>query len=182
MTLFEPFLNHNLSTDLDPGPSPRMAFYTASKFLQTLLRLYYLRHGFESTDVFLTQPLARAGFMCLDAIQELPPGDRLEAARSTLFLAAKGLYDQGQSHRLAKTLFLVVSRRMRPEEEVLMREIPSLTDGQDHGGQAETPVVHSKWPVDTTRKTVDIESKTLTSLVKQLDISSPAVDIKAGGR
>ncbi|AEO69771.1 uncharacterized protein THITE_2032143, partial [Thermothielavioides terrestris NRRL 8126] len=65
---------------------------TAARHLETLLRVYFLRHGFEHFGGMLTHSFVQLGAE--------PDRTLLTALRSTLILTAKGLYDQGQIHLL----------------------------------------------------------------------------------
>ncbi|RFU76539.1 n-terminal fungal transcription regulatory domain-containing [Trichoderma arundinaceum] len=90
--MYEPLLDGE--TELEP--SPEQIVEDARRQLQTLVRLYYLRHGFEAMDLFIVIPLMLAGYECIDAISENIPAPKLEALRSTLILIAKGLLDENE--------------------------------------------------------------------------------------
>ncbi|KAI8663033.1 hypothetical protein LRP88_07241 [Fusarium phalaenopsidis] len=176
MTLYERFVPQPVSQ----SPSPQEIVSLATKHLLTLIRIYYLRHGFNETDVFICQPLALVAFMCLDTIDKQTNDFDLEATRSTLFLAAKGLRDQARSHYVAESLFQVVKGRMRPEELNLMRGIASIEDVHDTGTRGPMQAVHSVWPVDIMSKSDDIEANSLSNLVEQFAMASP--DTQQGQR
>ncbi|KAI5465269.1 hypothetical protein BGZ63DRAFT_436822 [Mariannaea sp. PMI_226] len=118
LTIFEPLLDQKT----DREPSPHQIVADAKKHLQTLVRLYYLRHGFEAMDLFIVIPLMLAGSDCIDAIGAKTPAKKLETLRSTLLLVAKGLYNQRRNHYLAEALYRVIRGRMRPLEVALLRE------------------------------------------------------------
>ena len=86
LCLYEPLLD--IETNQEPSPQQLVA--DASKHLQTLIRLYYLRHGFDYMDLFICIPLVLSGYKCLDAIDEQTPASQLEDLRSTLILVAQG--------------------------------------------------------------------------------------------
>ncbi|WAO93270.1 Zn(2)-C6 fungal-type domain-containing protein [Fusarium falciforme] len=176
MTLYERFVSQPVSQ----SPSPQEIMSLATKHLLTLIRIYYLLHGFNETVLFICQPLALVAFMCLDAIDNQTPDFDLEATRSTLFLAAKGLRDQARSHYVAESLFQVVKGRMRSEELNLMRSIASIEDVHDTGTRGPMQAVHSVWPVDIMSKSDDIEANSLSSLVEQFAMASP--DTQQGQR
>ena len=98
------------------------------KSLQTLVRLYYMRHGFEAMDLFIVIALMLTGYDCIDAIGERTPPHELEALRSTLVLVAQGLYCQRRNHYLAEALSRVIRGRMRPQEAALLRSAMSLDE------------------------------------------------------
>lgn len=109
LTLYEPLLEVKTNQE----PSPHQIIADAKKYLQTLVRVYYLRHGFEAMDLFIVIPLILAGSDCIDAINEQTPSPKLETLRSTLILVAKGLFNQRRNHYLAEALFRVIRGRMR---------------------------------------------------------------------
>ncbi|KAF4973299.1 hypothetical protein FSARC_374 [Fusarium sarcochroum] len=162
LTIFEPLLD--VATDQEPSPQRVVA--DAKKHLQTLVRLYYLRHGFEAMDLFIVVPLMLTGYDCLDAIQEKMPETELETLRSTLILVAQGLYNQRRNHYLAQALFRVIRGRMRPQEVSLLKSSMAL-DKDEIDAESEMAVaVRSHWPVSVVKKQEDMDSHILTNLVE----------------
>lgn len=163
LTIFEPLLGKK--TDHEPPPHQIVA--DAQKHLQTLVRLYYLRHGFDAMDLFIVIPLMLAGSDCLDAINEQTPVPKLEALRSTLILVAKGLYNQRRNHYLAEALYRVIRGRMRRPEVALMRDVMDLKN-EDKAEEKSDMVqaVRSHWPVSIVKKKEDLNSHILTNLVE----------------
>ncbi|OTB20707.1 hypothetical protein K445DRAFT_372281 [Daldinia sp. EC12] len=100
--------------------------------LETLLRLYYLRHSFEAYDPLLMHWLMFLGDTTLRKIDEsgtimppaiaalAPPAD-VESLRSTLILCAKGLYDQGHNYHIAVLVYRLLRDRMKANDLDLMR-------------------------------------------------------------
>lgn len=118
---------------------------------ETVLRLYYLRHGFEGSDPFLTVGLLTISFLTIEEIKAArsksststsnsssnsssssssspQPEADLDSLRSTLVLCAKGLYDQGKSFFLAQTLFKLVRDGMEDQDKELLREYVALQE------------------------------------------------------
>ena len=137
----------------------------ANKHLQTLVRLYYLRHGFEAMDLFIVIPLMLTGFKCIDAIDEHTPVPKLEALRSTLMLVTKGLGSQRRNHYLAEALFRVIRGRMRPQEAALLREAIDVEAEEANEKQVMKQAVRSHWPVSLVRKKEDLDAHILKNLV-----------------
>lgn len=161
ISIFEPLVD----TATDQDPSPRQLVAEAKKHLQTLVRLYYLRHGFEAMDLFIVVPLMQTGFECLKAIDEELSESKIEILRSTLILVAKGLNSQRRNHHLGEALFRVIRGRMRPQEAALLRGIiniePELEEKQDS-----MQVVRSSWPVSVVKKKEDVDANVLNNLVE----------------
>lgn len=158
LTIFKPL--SDFSTPQSPNPQEIVA--EATKYLQTLIRLYYLRHGFDAMDLFIVILLMLAASDCIDVIKQ-SSGDELETLRSTLILVTKGLYSQRRNHYLAEALFRVIRGRMPPSELALFNGILNIND------QAEPPdmaqAVRSHWPVTVVTKREDLDAHILKNLV-----------------
>ncbi|KAL7936549.1 hypothetical protein V8C35DRAFT_295798 [Trichoderma chlorosporum] len=124
LTIFGPLLD----TITNQEPSPQQIVAESKKHLQTLIRLYYLRHGYDAMDLFIVIPLMLAGSDCVEAINDQTPAAELEVLRSTLILVAKGLYSQRRNHYLAEALFRVIRGRMRPSELSLLRNTMTIDE------------------------------------------------------
>ncbi|KAK8023274.1 Nitrogen assimilation transcription factor nit-4 [Apiospora marii] len=165
LSIYEPLLDAKTTK----SPSPHAVVADATRYLQTLIRLYYLRHGFESMDLFLVVPLVHAGFHCIDDIHthgdRLPP-ERLEVLRSTLILIAKGLHSQRSNHYLAEALFRVVRGRMRLQEASLLKTTLHFDEGEDDRKSAMVQAVRSHWPVTVVKKKEDLDEHILGNLVE----------------
>ncbi|KFG88128.1 putative C6 transcription factor [Metarhizium anisopliae] len=162
LTIYEPLLD--VATEEEP--TPQQIVDDARKHLQTLVRLYYLRHGFEAMDLFIVVPLMLAGYECIDAIGEQATGPRLEALRSTLILIAKGLYHQRRNHYLAEALFRVIRGRMRQEELSLLKTTVRLDEDEEDERRHMAQAVRSHWPVSVVKKKEDVNSHILKNLVE----------------
>ncbi|KAJ3537587.1 hypothetical protein NM208_g6252 [Fusarium decemcellulare] len=161
LTMFEPLLDVITIQE----PAPLQVVTDAKRHLQTLVRLYYLRHGFEAMDLFIVIPLMLTGYDCIDAIREQPRRPDLETLRSTLILIAQGLYSQRKNHYLAEALFRVIRGRMRPQEYTLLRSTMSL-DEYEADKERDMQVVRSHWPVSVVKKPKDVDSHILANLVE----------------
>ncbi|KXX81374.1 Nitrogen assimilation transcription factor nirA [Madurella mycetomatis] len=111
------------------GTSPWEIWNTASRHFETLTRLYYLRHGFDYGDTFLGHPLNQLAFISLNKILAAANANTpsntfdLDAARSTLILAAKGLHDQGKSHFLSRVALEMLKIQMGPVERDMLGKV-----------------------------------------------------------
>lgn len=121
INLFTPFLED----ECDIQPSPKKIVDDASKQMQTLAHLYYLRHGFGEINVYLIFPLTYIGLMCVRSITEEMSASDLEDARSTLFLVVKGLCDQSRNYYLASVVYGALRKQMRADE---VRNVPAVAD------------------------------------------------------
>lgn len=157
---------------------PLQMVTAARKYLQTLVRLYYLRHGYDAMNLYLVIPLMLVGEHCINSIDKQTPEPRLEALRSTLILVAKGLADQRRNHYLANALFRVVRGRMRPREAALLRDAVEEDAVEPPMAQA----VRSHWPVSVVKNLGDMDSYILTNLVESYaQLTVELVDAAGGG-
>ena len=162
LSIYEPVLD----VATDQTPSPQQIVADATKLLQTLVRLYYLRHGYDAMDLFIVIPLMLVGFKSLDAIDKQPSADRLEFLRSTLMLVAKGLARQRRNHYLAEALYRVIRGRMRPQEVRLLKESVDLDEDETDDRRALMQAVRSHWPVSVVTKKEDLDAHILKNLVE----------------
>jgi hypothetical protein len=134
--LFEPFCPTPYPFPHPPPPpseeeTPSQIRDVAARHLETLLRLYYLRHGFEHLDIYISGYfLSQQGFMTLRklnsllTITTLSPeswagvGGIVRDLRATLFLTAKGLADQGRSAYIPRALLWRLRAEMAPRERM----------------------------------------------------------------
>lgn len=114
----------------------------ASCNFETLLRFYYLRHGFSYGDQFLVQPLNTLGFWSLSKVHAIVSqnheiheenNSELKATQSTPLLAAKGLYEQSASFYLDRLTLQLLRSKMRPQERNLL-ESEVLFYDRDYAG------------------------------------------------
>lgn len=68
MTVCQPFTHEHWKNELEPSD----IVSAAKRDLNTLLRLYHYRHGFQGADSWLTAPLTKLGFMSLQNINDEP--------------------------------------------------------------------------------------------------------------
>jgi len=139
----------------------------ASAHLETIIRLYYLRHGFISFDPFLVHPLNVMGFSSLSKVASGLGQADLDAVRSTLILAAKGIRDQGQSHYICHVTLRFFMGGMRLEEKVLLNQIADLQDTEDDETKAQMASVQARWAPSILSVTDDPEAQRLGNLVKE---------------
>ncbi|KAF4445635.1 hypothetical protein F53441_10635 [Fusarium austroafricanum] len=162
LTIFEPL--HDMTVKQEPSPQKIVA--DAKKNIQTLVRLYYLRHGFEAMDLFIVIPLMLIGYDCIDDIKEDTSKEQIESLQSTLILIAHGLYSQRRNHYLAQALFRVIRGRMRPQEIGLLKNSMALEKYEVDPEPEMAVAVRSHWPVSVVKKQEDMESHILTNLIE----------------
>ena len=134
--LFEPYAH------IEPAnnqPAPELILAKSKACFETLVRIYYLRHGFESYDTTLLQFLPMLAFSTLGELRnadskELDP-ERRKSLISTLVLCAKGIWEQGRNYYGSEAVFHFLQGSLRPEDselaDILKREVASCDDEDD---------------------------------------------------
>lgn len=150
--------------------------------INILLRLYYIRHSFTGADSWLTNPLAKLGFMTLQRIPETTNPQDLHYLRSGLILALLGLREQGRNYYISRTVYYIIRNQLQPEEEHLLQgtEDPETAADESPGMVGE---VQSAWVPRVVNISVDLAVEDLTKLAEQyltLESSGPTGDGRSG--
>ncbi|CAN9363047.1 unnamed protein product [Alternaria sp. RS040] len=115
----------------------------ASIHLKSILRIYYLRHSFESYDSTLTIFLVHLANLTLEPIRQLeqdPTSERKdtsEALISTLILCFNGLYEQSKGAYIAIVMLALMRKQLSAEirntvgRYVTIEELDSDTESID---------------------------------------------------
>ncbi|KAF5582252.1 nitrogen assimilation transcription factor nirA [Fusarium pseudocircinatum] len=133
--------------------------------METLLRLYYQRHGFESYDIFIIILLAFIGFMHAKTLETSETTD-LESRRSSVVLVVKGLGDQSINCYLAKVVFRLLKGSIGSENDSLLREVGAVEEGGEEEKAMEQQV-NSSWPIDLEWIEVDPEKNRLDNVIRK---------------
>lgn len=145
--------------------SVQRALNEAKVRLETLLRLYYLRHGYESYDIFLLSLLSFLGFMQLKFLKSAGP-EEIESRRSTVALVAKGLHDQSRNCYLAEIVFRIMKRNLGAESQFLLKDV-NIGEEDEETRMRMTEQVHSSWPIDIETIDENADKKRLGNLIKE---------------
>lgn len=138
--IFEP---HVASEDTGAGSSgkptllefkstPQQVIAKARAQLETLIRLYYMRHSFETFDSLIMHFLSFFSFLSVGnlSLTDADP-ERVEATYSSVILAGKGLRDQARSCQLARVVSQLVHNSLGPEHNWLWKEgVPAEEAGR----------------------------------------------------
>jgi hypothetical protein len=186
ISIFEPHEQHVSFLLESDSPNPSQIVIQGKVCLETLVRLFYLRHGFESYDPVLTLYIQLLAWSSLgDYRQLIGNGNtvQIDAVRSTFVLCAKAMWDQGRNCLLAETIYRLFKSSLPSQEEVrLLREVADVDDEQSRTAQmiqevrSDIPVgifSTAKSSLDTSRlgryiswceQMVDVQSQRLTSV------------------
>lgn len=138
---------------------------------ETLMRLYYLRHGFEGCDAYLTHTLAVLAFTALNWL-ESPASSlstmEIEGIRGTLILSAKGLNDQGQNYHLPRTIFHLLHSSMAAEDEAITSRTTSVRLDDESDNDLRTEYIQAQYPINITNITESPEDMRLSNIIKKI--------------
>jgi hypothetical protein len=147
----------SLFEDLDPadkikltlqGQSIQDIAQGARCNFEIVLRIYYLRHGF---DMYNTWAFFFLTNLCFLAIGELHArieagSDEADATRSTLILASKGMSTQARCYYLAEAMLRTVCMQMDSGDVLLLGQYTSFQDLHDAEATAQRlNIVKSGW-------------------------------------
>lgn len=132
---------------------------------ETLLRLYYVRHGFDSYDIFMIQYLSFLGFIHLNDLDSTEPSE-YEERLSTIVLTAMGLRQQSQNCYLAKVVYRILKSKIEMRTRGLIINIKGLEDDTEDQKILMSEHLHSAWPVDIVSLIDDPEARRLDNLVR----------------
>lgn len=141
----------------------------SKRSFETILRLYYLRHGFEHSDVYMAHGLNVLANMALVRIKSAtkPSNQELDDARSTLLLAAKGLNEQGKNYYVSHIFFRMLVQEMDPADVNVMKTFLSLGRDDSDADQPRTKHIHAQDPVNMQRLGDNPDSPRLSDMVRR---------------
>ncbi|KAK4454777.1 hypothetical protein QBC34DRAFT_140901 [Podospora aff. communis PSN243] len=148
MAILKPIKGLDWGVKNPPVESPLEAYENSLVCYETVIRLYYLRHGFHAPSSFLVNFLGTLAQATLDAMATNKDTARAEHLRSTILLAVKGLYEQGLSHYVSKVVFRMFSSMMKEEDVQTFKRLTTINDEvteDELNGPLKHPV-SSDWP------------------------------------
>ncbi|KAF1737343.1 Nitrogen assimilation transcription factor nirA [Beauveria bassiana] len=139
---------------------------------ETILRLYYLRNGYDGGNMLLLHCLAVLSFNALAERQS--PGAVTDLAsqedkRSTLILAAKGLHDQGKNYFMSATISRVLQSQMAPEDLDIVSQYCTSRSEQPTVQQARAEHVKAQYPLNIVNMSDVPEEQRLGNMIKQYE-------------
>lgn len=170
--IFEAFSSSDSSIDgssQDQTAAAQNVVVFAKIRLETLVRLRYVHHGFESYDVFLLQFLMFLGFMHINTLATSAAAGINDDYRSTIYLVAKGLRDQGRCYHLAEVVFRMMRDAMSSSDRQYLDTITNIEPDEDEKMSLISQHTHSVWPINLMSINEDPEKKRLGELVKLAD-------------
>ena len=165
INLFEPWMSGPDADRLvSDGLTVREIGTRARARLETLIRLYYLRHSFEALDIMLIMFLLLLGSMSVRVLASSEDGPPNRDA-STFLLCAKGLHDQGQNQYLGSLMFSMLAGLVDPQNGALLSDLARIR-AEFQGTEVKPEYVHMEWPV---YRWVHPESQSMGKLLEAVD-------------
>jgi hypothetical protein len=99
--------------------TPQEIVRFSQAMFETLLRLYYLRHSYDTHDAWIIHFLLVLGTDALKSLYNAAPTasqQSLDTLRSSVLLAATGLKEQGENVYIARVCALGLQKSMKPED------------------------------------------------------------------
>jgi hypothetical protein len=162
MSLFEHFLTTEIPVTslLNTVKTPVEIVSEARVNLETTIRIYYLRHGFEYYDSLLVFYLVMLSFIAIKESKSITEGGSIKSTRSTLVLVSKGIGDQCRNFYLAEGVLRLICAAMAHEDLIILKQHISVNDVEDPNVAAERlKHIQSNWPVDIVSFADDADSK-----------------------
>ncbi|KAK0653068.1 hypothetical protein B0T16DRAFT_323245 [Cercophora newfieldiana] len=119
--------------------------------LETVIRLYYLRHSFSFCDSFLVyflSILARATLETMGTFTHKPVLDpqQIRILRSTVLLCMKGMNEQGQNNYIAEVVYRLIKSTLSPQDlDALQANVNLVELSEDDLFTAKQ--CRSQWPM-----------------------------------
>ena len=150
--------------------SPRQSLDHSRICLETLVRLYYLRHSFQSADAYMVQPLMELGVAALRRLKsDATSPAELEDARGALVLAAQGLLDQSKIYEIGHTIFQLLNGDMRPEDASLAHRLLDIRKETLASRSARTRHGQAQYVCNVVDITKDPEQQRLNNLIARYE-------------
>ncbi|KAK4190465.1 putative nitrogen assimilation transcription factor [Podospora australis] len=174
--LLKPLVGHHWIDEIRPGKTIDESHSEAMKHFETLVRLYYLRHGFDSFDAFLIHFLGCLAFIAISSVEQQTDPLTLESRRSTVLLLLKGMHDQGLCHHVAKAVLRLYVTFLRPEDLELLKRFVDIKAEQLVYGPLEDTTILTDWPVYDVGFEEKVEKqrkgKNLATIIASLSLGS----------
>ena len=142
---------------------------------ETIMRLYYLHHGYDMPDGQMSHNLvvlAYKGLSQRNMSSHLLGAANTDAisdaeATSTLILAQKGLYDQAKNYFLPWALFQILEGEMSPEDRNALQNCITIHREASETLQAREKYISSNYPVGLATPSESPENRRLGQLTNE---------------
>lgn len=182
--LFQPFVAQSADTaiiETSLKDTPQEIVRHSQVMFETLLRLYYLRHSYDTYDAWIIHFLIVLGTNALNALYtaSTPTQAAAEVLRSSLVLAVTGLEQQSKNVFIAKICALGLEKSMRSEDLQWVHMYLCLKPVTMEEQRMIDENTRSSYPLPIVRDNGQVETRLLGEIVKgveKLDVGRPNED------
>ncbi|KAH7161823.1 hypothetical protein EDB81DRAFT_683887 [Dactylonectria macrodidyma] len=184
--LLQPFVTaETQAVELKDGlqHTPQGVVIEAKIRFETAFRLYYSRHGFELYDPLMLQFHIMLGFMTLKTLSNAhdKPPHVVEALRSTLALAIKGLRDYANNAYLGETTFRLLRDAIEKEDLRLLRDLADVGEEDKDMKTLIATHIQSQLPINVVSIAENPEDRRVGNLVAAYKEMGLEDNLEAGG-
>lgn len=156
---------------LGVGETPQAIMRASEVMLESLMRLYYMRHSFVHYDPWLVVAMTRLGNNANDLLiggsNEDP--SNLDGYRSTIILCAKTFESQAQNIHVATSLGIQLHSVVKPQMLQLIRTHVKAAEIDKADEEAIAKHPHSQWPIPIINLSDDPEKTRLNHLIEAFE-------------
>lgn len=132
--------------------------------LESLVYIYYARHGFEACDPLVMSCLQLVGFAAVKDLATVT-GSLRTSRLATVILCAKGLREQAYHYYLAEVVFALLRDSLSPPDAQHLRQFAHI-DNEDKRKRYMAEHVSSHYVLNTTDGHDETQNRRLEELLK----------------
>lgn len=159
-------------------------------YFETVMRLYYLRHGYELPDGQLPHTcviLAYEGLLQQSASSNATSTSSGASAlngeaRSTLILASKGLADQGKNYFLPRALYEIIENEMSAEDKDVLHQHVHIPKDEEESLLLRSTYICSQYPVGMDWANIRRRKGRLDEVTREFTATASEAARQAGSR
>ncbi|PVI08060.1 hypothetical protein DM02DRAFT_608166 [Periconia macrospinosa] len=158
-------------SDLCAGSTPDLVLSNANLMLETVMRLYYMRHSFQLYDPWITFALTIVGNNAIENLASHSGNNSRsrDGYLSTLILSAQGLLNQGSNYHLATLVAVQLQSAMQPSDLQLVQTYVTAAGVDKSDQRLMVQHSHSHWVIPLIGISDDPKKYTLKELVKAFE-------------
>ncbi|KAF2449783.1 hypothetical protein P171DRAFT_379973 [Karstenula rhodostoma CBS 690.94] len=172
--LFQPFVDQSKMPVTPPltamSETPQEIVRYSAAMFETLLRLYYLRHSYDTYDAWIIHFVLVLGTNSLKSLYGATPTTQqsVDVLRSSILLAAEGLRQQGKNVYIARVCALGMQNSMRPDDLQLVQTYLSLKPVTQEEQNMIDESVRCLYPVPIVRADGELETRKLGEIMTEV--------------
>lgn len=155
------------------GKLPQAIIHENEAMLEFLVRIYYMRHGFDLFDPWIAVAMTMIGNKCNALLQAHPNDARIHTDnyKATILLSAKAFESQARNFHVAASLGIQLQTVLKPDLLQLVRTYVKTTGIDKEDLELITQHPHSQWPIPIIGLTDDPQKSRLRGLIQSSTIA-----------